>query len=313
MEYLKLKSDEFAKVFVDNLLLTNRGYNYYVNWENISLDNKFKEEWELLNTLIKNKDFDNEFKKILKEVPMVVALFPYLFALAKREREDVWKGKIELSIINSYINEEDNLGFKFEIDHLKNGLNDNEIEEYLKFFKNMGLKNLFLNILVKDVRDYIIGILVGLDSNGRKNRGGEAFELACEPLIQEVCEKFNIILLTQTKFKELKKYGFDISDDIKDRKADFILLKDNVAMNIEVNFFNGGGSKPEEIIDSYINRQEDLKKNSILFALLTDGKGCWGNEDKHQLLKAFRNLNYLMNFNLAKNGMLQEILEIHFK
>lgn len=80
-------------------------------------------------------------------------------------------------------------------------------------------------------------------------------------------------------------------------------------MNIEANFYGGSGSKPEEIIDSYINRQEDLRNNSIKFALITDGKKCWGNERKPQLLKGFRHLNYLLNFNMSKNGMLEEIIK----
>ena len=81
-------------------------------------------------------------------------------------------------------------------------------------------------------------------------------------------------------------------------------------MNIEVNFFNGGGSKPEEIIDSYINRQLDLKKNGIDFALITDGN-CWKGTT-NQLLKGFRHLSYLMNFKLAKVGMLEEIVSKEF-
>ena len=77
-------------------------------------------------------------------------------------------------------------------------------------------------------------------------------------------------------------------------------------MNIEVNFFNGGGSKPEEIIDSYINRQADLALNNIGFVLITDGK-CWKGIT-NQLYKGFRHLEYLMNFRLAKSGMLEKII-----
>ena len=78
-------------------------------------------------------------------------------------------------------------------------------------------------------------------------------------------------------------------------------------MNIEVNFFNGGGSKPEEIIDSYINRQKDLNDNNIKFALITDGN-CWKGTT-NQLQKGFRHLKYLMNYNMAKNNMLEDIIK----
>ena len=77
-------------------------------------------------------------------------------------------------------------------------------------------------------------------------------------------------------------------------------------MNIEVNFFSGAGSKPEEIIDSYINRQRDLRKNQIEFALITDGQ-CW-NRAENQLRKGFRHLNYLLNFKMLKSGYFEEMV-----
>jgi hypothetical protein len=169
------------------------------------------------------------------------------------------------------------LEYIFSIKHLEKGLNDKQIEEYLFFFEKMGLKHLFLNLIEKNVVDYVIGVLVGIDTNGRKNRGGIAFELACQPIIEEICQKYGIKLLIQKQFKVLKKYGFNVSEDIANRKADFILFKDNKCMNMEVNYFGGSGSKPEEIIDSYINREKDLKKDGIQFAFITDGKHCWGN------------------------------------
>ncbi|HCW03641.1 MAG TPA: hypothetical protein DGK91_03315 [Clostridium sp.] len=184
---------------------------------------------------------------------------------------------MRLIVVNTDIGKEDNLEYIFSIKHLEKGLNDKQIEEYLFFFEKMGLKHLFLNLIEKNVVDYVIGVLVGIDTNGRKNRGGIAFELACQPIIEEICQKYGIKLLIQKQFKVLKKYGFNVSEDIANRKADFILFKDNKCMNMEVNYFGGSGSKPEEIIDSYINREKDLKKDGILFAFITDGKHCWGN------------------------------------
>ena len=176
----------------------------------------------------------------------------------------------------------------------------------------MGLKALFENLLEKSVIDYVIGVLVGLDSNGRKNRGGKAFEFACEPIISEICSHYGIQMISQKQFKILKKMGFFISEDVANRKADFILVKSQKVLNIEVDYFFRGGSKPEEIIDSYINRQNDLKKLNIGFALLTDGY-CWDNKDKNQLQKGFRNLDYLLNYHLAKYGMLEEIIKEYFE
>ena len=226
-----------------------------------------------------------------------------LFALSKVEREQVTEKTQTLEIIGSEIDSPDMQCYSFNV----NGkLNEEQKNEYLEFFVQMGLKNLFQNIIEKSTVDYVIGVLVGLDSNGRKNRGGKAFELACEPIIREICNRHNVQVITQKQFKQLEKIGFNINEDISDRKADFILVKNNICMNIEVNFFNGGGSKPEEIIDSYINRQHDLGDNGIYFALITDGN-CWAGTT-NQLIKGFKHINYIMNYRMAKIGMLEEII-----
>ena len=81
-------------------------------------------------------------------------------------------------------------------------------------------------------------------------------------------------------------------------------------MNIEVNFYKDSGSKPEEIIDSYINRQSDLMKNNILFALVTDGN-CWRGTT-NQLRKGFNHISYLMNYKMVKDGAMEEIIEKEF-
>lgn len=304
------KSD-LLKIFVSNLLDTNRGFSYYVDWRNAESYKPFIIELNAMNSLIKCSDFDNVFKDLLLKIPTVVATFPLLFALSKAERDNVWSGREVLKIVNSELQHEDDLTFSFNFKELKNGLEMNEIEKYLFFIEQIGVKHLLLNLTEKSLIDYVIGVLVGLDSNGRKNRGGTAFEDACFPIISNICQPMEVSLLLQKQFKVLKEYGFQINEDIADRKADYILVKHNKAMNIEVNFYNGSGSKPEEIIDSYINRQNDLERNGITFSLLTDGK-CWNNVSKNQLAKGFRHLHYLLNYNLAKNGMLQEIVESIF-
>lgn len=309
MQYLKLRKEELVEKFVEKLLPTNRGFNFYVDWRNAKVYKNFEIELNAMNCLVRNDNFDTCFRDLLKKLPSVVSTFPYLFALAKEERKKVWSGKEKLLVVNGVVGEEDYLEYSFSDKNIKKGLTNEEIENQLLLFERMGLKELFLNLLEKNVLDYVIGVLVGLDSNGRKNRGGLAFELACEPLIKEVCSKNGIKYYFQKPFKTLITDGIKISDDIKNRKADFILARGNKLLNIEVNFFHGSGSKPEEIIDSYINRQNDLIKAGIEFVLITDGEKCWGNNTKSQLLKGFRNLKYLMNYNLAKDGMLEEIIK----
>lgn len=316
--YLNMDKEKLAQKFEENLLDTNRGFNYYVDWDNITGLDIYQIEIHAMDALIKCEDnsFKNKFEMLIKKLPSVIEVFPFLFALSKIEREKVVKNE-QLKIVGTEIDGGDFGVFNFNGEKLKENITSStssKIDEYYSFFVNMGLKSLFQNLLEKSVWDYIVGVLVGLDSNGRKNRGGKAFELVCDPMIRSICNKYNLDLLTQKKFKYLSsKFNMRISDDEANRKADFIVINKErtKCMNIEVNFYNGGGSKPEEIIDAYISRQTDLKKIQIDFALITDGN-CWKGTT-NQLIKGFSHLNYLMNYRLAKNGMLDEIIKKEFE
>ena len=77
-------------------------------------------------------------------------------------------------------------------------------------------------------------------------------------------------------------------------------------MNVEVNYFSGGGSKPEEIVDSYINRKEDLEGLGWSFIWITDG-ACWRIAE-NQLRKAFQRMEYVLNVQFVHKGMLREAL-----
>lgn len=309
MQYLAIQPQDRIKIFTENVLYTNRGFNYYVDWTNIDGYQEFIVEIHALDLLIRCSDeqFYEKFSDLVTKLPSVILLFPYLFGLAKSERENLYKGKENLILIQEELDKNDYLEFKFSKTAIKN-LKTDSIKEYYDFFVQMGLKHLYQNIIEKSTLDYIAGVLVGMDSNGRKNRGGKVFELACQPLFERLCKEHNLQLFIQKQFKVLTEYGFNISQDIADRKADFIIFdaSQKKAINFEVNFYNGTGSKPEEIIDSYINRQNDLQANDISFALVTDGR-CWETAT-NQLEKGFRHLKYLLNFYMLKHGMLEEIV-----
>lgn len=296
-----LNYENEIKIFVDSLLSTNRGYDFYVNWKHTEEVNNYNIEFHALDSLIKCDEFEKNFYDLLDKLPSVVSTFPFLFALSRTEREKLKNGKSELEIIDYMTGVCEQMNF--DIEKAKQGYTKEEKEKYYQFFIKMGLKNLFQNIIEKSVVDYVVGILVGLDSNGRKNRSGTSFEKICEKIIKPLCDKYGIELLVQEQFKILKNYGMSVDEDIKNRKADFILIKGNIAMNIETNYYFTAGSKPEEIVDSYINRYNDLKNNNMYFSLITDGN-CWNNEHKNQLNKAFKYIS-IMNYKMACNGYLE--------
>ena len=241
--------EKLLKKFTQTILITNRDYNFYINWNNVKDYENYLVEINIMNQLIKNNNFDNKFREILLKHPNILKIFPLLIAICKNDRNEYISGKDNLRVLIDQYNEIEQYNF-----NAQGILSENDIEKYLIFCQKFGLKNLFQNILTGSLQDYIVGILVGLDSNGRKNRSGKNFELMCFEIINKISKKHNIELFEQKRIKDFNNIS------ISNWKADFILKKDNKIVDVEVNYYYGNGSKPEEIINSYIERKQELNK-----------------------------------------------------
>ena len=57
---------------------------------------------------------------------------------------------------------------------------DCSVEQYKIFMRKTGLFDMISNHLVNNLVDYVLGVETGLDSNGRKNRGGHQMEKLVE-------------------------------------------------------------------------------------------------------------------------------------
>lgn len=133
--YLEMDYDKLSEIFVNNLLETNRGFDFYVNWENAKAYKEFEIELNAMNVLIRADNIKEKFYKLVEKVPTVIATFPLLFALSKNERTEVWHGKNLLAVVGDEIGNDENLKFSFEIEKLKQGLSKKEIENYYYFFE----------------------------------------------------------------------------------------------------------------------------------------------------------------------------------
>ena len=293
--------------FVNTLLVTNRDYDFFVNWDRATILEDYRVELHALDSLIKCDNFKTTSYDLLKKIPSVIKVFPFLIAISVKEIEQFRKGTGVFKVLNIEMNSFDKYDFSIS-ENAK--LTDEEIDRYYYFFKKIGLVTFFENIVEKSIYDYCVGIQIGLDSHARKNRSGNSFEKLCFEVIEDIAKKHNYLLLEQTKFSELSKYGLQLSPEVANRICDFILVNNKKAFNIEVNYYNDGGSKPEEIVDSYINRCKNLSEIDMGFGLITDGL-CWNNRWKHQLIKAFKSIN-IMNYYMAKRGVLEKILKEYF-
>ena len=147
--YLEMNYDELSEIFVNNLLETNRGFDFYVNWGNAKVFKEFEIELNAMDILIKAKDIKEKFFSLARKLPTFIATFPLLFALSKNERTEAWNGKNLLAVVGDEIGNDENLQFSFEMKKLNQGLSEKEIESYYYFFERIGLKNLCENFIEK--------------------------------------------------------------------------------------------------------------------------------------------------------------------
>lgn len=283
--------------FLQTLVDTNRGHEFFVDWQKVRQridENKI--ELNILNSLIGSKTFNADLTKILENYPETLPIIPILIAVRD----------LRFRVIADFLCETTDY---IDYDFNRRKLTSTDIHKYILFFEKTGLKDFFENLAAKSIQDYVAGVEVGMDTNARKNRSGNAMEFLLKPIIREISSKITKIskVLTQKKFNVLGDYGISVPADLSDRKADFILLMaNNSVINIEVNFFSGTGSKPQEIVDSYINRQNELKQYGYNFIWITDGQG-WRDQE-HQISKGFEKIDYLMNLHLSRSGFLEKVL-----
>ena len=301
----KLKIDSFDAIlnaFFDSIIDTNRTYDFFVDWNKIRAkiendETNLDVKLNILNSLIGNKNFDDKFRSLLLDYPEILPIIPMLIAIRE----------LTFPVIADFYSEKVDIK-RFDFSERK--LSKQEINEFLEFVQKTRLKLFFTELANRSLMDYYLGIEVGMDTNARKNRSGNVMEKVINHYLDEINQRqnFPFPILKQKTFGFLEKeFNFPVNSDIKNRKADFIIIKDfNKPINIEVNFYTGSGSKPQEIVDAYILRQRELAQNNIDFIWITDGYG-W-KEQRNQTKKGFKKIDHILNIDFVKKGILEEIL-----
>lgn len=266
-------------------------YTYYVDFEKIYKNiDKVKVELNILNSLIGSKNIKEDFQNILIKYPETLECIPLL--LAVRSREIFVKDEI-----NEYL---------FKFDKMVYSIND-----YIKFMKESGLFDLLQNHIINNLYDYVLGIEVGLDSNGRKNRGGHLMENLVESYIIKAGYKKDVDYFKEMYLKDIeKKWNLDLSEmsgnNVSTKRFDFVIKTDNQVYVMETNFYSSGGSKLNETARSYkMLAQESKKVNGVTFIWFTDGTG-WNNARKN-LEETFNELETMYNINDLENGILDKL------
>jgi len=299
--YDKLNLNDEDAVFehlINNLKPSNMLWSYFVNWNKVKENTrKIEVNLNILNYLIGRDNFDEEFRKLIREYPSVVEILP---TLSVRDGKNEKKFKIVVSYENQQI-------VYNEFDFTKKEHTDADIEKYLEFVTNNGVKELLLNSGISNLVDYMTGVEAGLDSNGRKNRSGHSMENIVEAFVKEVCDDSGGEYLKEANAAKIKKiYGIDVPVDKSSRRYDFVVKCNNKIYLIETNFYAGGGSKLKSTAGEYRNLQDKLE-DRFTFIWVTDGFG-W-KTTKLPLRETFNNNDHVINLKMLEEGALQDIVK----
>ena len=266
-------------------------YTYYVDFEKIYKNvDKVKVELNILNSLIGSKNIEEEFQNILIKYPETLECIPLL--LAVRSREIFVKDEI-----NEYLFKFDKMVYS--------------IKDYIRFMKESAIFDLIQNNIIKNLYDYVLGIEVGLDSNGRKNRGGHLMENLVESYIIKAGYKKDVNYFKEMYLKDIeKKWNLDLSEmsgnNTSTKRFDFVIKTNKQVYVIETNFYSGGGSKLNETARSYkMLAQESKKVDGVTFIWFTDGTG-W-NSARKNLEETFNELETMYNIDDLENGILENL------
>lgn len=268
-------------------------YTYYVDFQKVYTNvDKIKIELNILNSLIGSKKIEEDFENIILKYPDTLECIPILLAVRAHE---------------IYVHDELN-EYLFQFDKMVYSISD-----YKKFMRKTGLFDLLQNHLINNLYDYVLGVEVGLDSNGRKNRGGHLMENLVESYIKKAGYVKGVNYFKEMYLDQIEeRWNVDLSamsaDHISSKRFDFVIKTANQIYVIETNFYGGkgGGSKLNETARSYkMLAQEAENVDGVTFMWITDGT-AWKSA-RRNLEETFNTLDTIYNLDDLEHGVLKNL------
>ena len=268
-------------------------YEYYIDFEKVHRNVKeIKVELNILNSLIGSKNIEVEFENLIEKYPEVLKCIPLLLAVRANEIYAI-DGDGEFTY-----------NFKKQ---------NQSTEQYIVFMRKTGLFDLMANHIIINIVDYVTGVETGLDSNGRKNRGGHLMENLVENFIQKSGFTKDVNYFKEMYIHQIiEKWNVDLSaisnQGKMEKRFDFVIKTDNMIYGIETNFYGSGGSKLNETARSY--KTLALETDTIdkfTFVWFTDGKG-WTSA-RNNLEETFDVMEHIYNIKDLENGIIKEVFK----
>ncbi|MBB5226760.1 restriction endonuclease [Treponema ruminis] len=279
--------------WLSNFRYSIADFNYYIDFNKVYNNvDSIKIELNILNSLIGSKNIERDFENLISKYPEILKCIPILLAVREYEIFAGENGDVKLYTFNKQIN---------------------TIEDYKLFMKKTGLFDLLSNHIINNLYDYVTGVETGLDSNGRKNRGGHQMEDLVESYIQKAGFKRDVNYFKEMYVSEVsKKWNIDLSavsnQGKMEKRWDFVVKTDNCIYLIETNFYGSGGSKLNETARSYKTIATEMKNvKGAKFVWFTDGAG-WKSAARN-LEETFDVLDDIYSINDMQNGVMGEIFK----
>lgn len=267
-------------------------YEYYVDFKKVfSNVDELKIPLNILNSLIGSKDIESDFKKVATAYPETLRCIPIL--LAKRENEIM------------AMDEKGSYTYRFDKPNYT-------IDEYATFMRKTGLFDLIGRHIINNLVDYVTGVEVGLDSNGRKNRGGHLMEDLVERYLIKAGYEKGVSYFKEMYIHEIEeRWGIDLSaisnNGDAEKRFDFVVKGDKAVYGIETNFYSSSGSKLNETARSYKTITLEARGlDNFKFVWITDGQGWY--KAKNNLKETFDVLEHLYSITDLENGIIKRII-----
>ncbi len=273
-------------------------YGYYIDFGKVHRNvDTIKVELNILNSLIGSKNIEADFISLITKYPEVIKCIPLL--LAVRAEEIYCQDK--------------NGGYLYQFNPRKSSFdNHKKCEQYSYFMRETGLFDLLQNHIINNLVDYVTGVETGLDSNGRKNRGGHLMEDLVEGFIQKAGYIKGVNYFKEMYIHQISNnWGIDLSpisnQGKMEKRFDFVIKTTDMIYGIETNFYGSGGSKLNETARSYKTLAlETSEISGFTFVWFTDGKG-WTSA-RNNLEETFDVMRHIYNIKDLENGIINEVI-----
>lgn len=262
------------ETFLGELSQTNATLDYFTDFDKVKFNiAQIELKLNQLNYLLGKQDLNTAVFELYQENPQCFSILEILLAVRQKEKKKTLNAHGDVVSLNSYLSSPDLI---------------------IEFLEQSGLADVFKDRNIKNLVDYVFGIEVGLDTNARKNRGGDNMSKAIS-LIFDNADIFYKKEVKNTIFPDIESLGSDV------KQFDFVIKTQQKTYVIEVNYYNSGGSKLNEVARAYSDVAPKINQYpSFEFVWITDGQGWLTAKNKleeaYKIIPSVYNLATLPNF-----------------